>query len=82
MVETWDEKWRTAGKGLGWRGKEAAAGKYKQGLDREVLDEEKSAAGFAKLYLGGSCSYTEFFLKNLFGHPYIFSSTPSPNFYI
>lgn len=32
---------RTAGKGLGWQGKEAAAGEYKQGPDREVLDEEK-----------------------------------------
>lgn len=30
MVETQDEKWRTAGKCLGWQGEEAASGEYKQ----------------------------------------------------
>lgn len=41
ILETQGEKWRTAGKGLGWQEKEAAAGEYKQGPDREALDEEK-----------------------------------------
>lgn len=83
MLETQGEKWRTAGKGLRWQGKEAAAGEYKQGPDREALDEEKICSWVCEalpwwwLLLHGV-----FPQELLFGHSYIFSSTPFPHLYI